>query len=177
MNERSDLLNNEAIKLSHSGLYTEAIACFKRAITIDKENYLLWFNLGLTFREAGLLKKALMAFEKARELPDGDKNEDVTEALAVTYFDTGDYDSALETCENGLEENSMNPQFWNTRGAIYFNQGNLTEAQESFEAAVIINPYFAEALYNLRDTYKELKNESGYQECINKINQLKTKLD
>ena len=177
MNERPDLLNNEAIKLSHSGMYNEAIACFKRAITIENDNYLLWFNMGLTFREAGMLTKAAQSFEKARKLPKGDENEDVTEALAVTYFDLGDYDNALEICDEGLEENAMNPQLWNTRGAVYFNQGNYMEAQESFEAAVIINPYYAEALYNLRDTYKELKNEAGYNECLDKINALKMKLE
>ena len=38
MIERSDTLNNQAIILASDGAYTEAIACFKRAIIIDKEN-------------------------------------------------------------------------------------------------------------------------------------------
>ena len=55
MLERSDTLNNQAILLASDGAYNEAIACFKRAIVIDKENYLLWFNLGVTYRDAGNL--------------------------------------------------------------------------------------------------------------------------
>ena len=177
MNERPDLLNDEAIKLSQSGFYTEAIACFKRAITIENDNYLLWFNMGLTFRDAGLLQKAVQSFEKARSLPNGDENQDVYEALAVTYFDLGDFENALNVCSQALELNPMNPQLWNTRGAVFFNEGNFCDAQDCFETAVIINPYYAEALYNLRDTYKELKNEAGYTECVTKISELKTKLD
>ncbi len=173
MNERPDLLNDEAIKLSRSGLYDEAIACFKRALLIEKENHLIWFNLGLTFRDAGMLEDAVDALEKARSIPESDGNEDLMEALAVTYFDLGNFDMALEVCNEGLEINESNAQLWNTAGAVFFNQGNFTDAQESFEAAVILNPYYPEALYNLRDTYRELKNQAGYEDCARRLSQLK----
>ena len=38
--------------------FKDAIACFKRALVIEKENYLLWYNLGITYRDAGDLRKA-----------------------------------------------------------------------------------------------------------------------
>ena len=65
MIERSDTLNNQAILLASDGAYNEAIACFKRAIVIDKENYLLWFNLGVTYRDAGKLQDAENSLETA----------------------------------------------------------------------------------------------------------------
>ena len=43
MTERADKLNNHAIILAADGEYTEAIACFKRAIIIQRDNYLLWY--------------------------------------------------------------------------------------------------------------------------------------
>ena len=58
MIESCEKLNNQAINLAASGDFEEAIACLKRAITIEKENYLLWFNLGITYRDAGDLQKA-----------------------------------------------------------------------------------------------------------------------
>ena len=36
MIERADTLNNQAIILASDGAYNEAIACFKRAIVLDK---------------------------------------------------------------------------------------------------------------------------------------------
>lgn len=175
MNERPEILNDEAIKLSQNGFYSEAIACFKRAIVLEKDNYLLWYNLGLTFRDAGFLPEASESLEKAKELLDKAEsiNEDVSEALAVTYFDLGKFEEAIEICDDGLKENPENPELWNTLGAVYFNQGNFKSAQDSFEAAVILNPYYPEALFNLRDTYKELKNQAGYEECKRRLGQIK----
>ena len=37
MQERADRLNNQAITFASDGAFTEAIACFKRAITLDQE--------------------------------------------------------------------------------------------------------------------------------------------
>ena len=81
MTERSDTLNNQAIILASDGAYNEAIACFKRAIVIDKENYLLWFNLGVTYRDAGNLLEAERALETAHNI--APENEEVAETYAT----------------------------------------------------------------------------------------------
>ena len=81
MLERSDSLNNQAILLASDGAYNEAIACFKRAIIIDKENYLLWFNLGVTYRDAGNLTEAENALETAYRM--APEKEDVAETFAT----------------------------------------------------------------------------------------------
>ena len=61
MKENVEELNNNAIHLAQKGNFDEAVACFKRALTLDKENYLLWFNLALTYRDAGYIDKAKKA--------------------------------------------------------------------------------------------------------------------
>ena len=65
MLENCEKLNNQAINLASKGNFEEAIACLKRAITIEKENYLLWYNLGITYRDAGDLYNAKVSVEKA----------------------------------------------------------------------------------------------------------------
>ena len=45
LNETAEKLNNQAIILASHGEYTEAIACFVHALTIENDNSLLWFNL------------------------------------------------------------------------------------------------------------------------------------
>ena len=65
MRESPENLNTQAIELAQQGNYPEAIACFKRALSLERYNHLLWFNLGITYRDAGDLQKARHALEKA----------------------------------------------------------------------------------------------------------------
>ena len=58
MTEDPSNLNTQAIELANRGSYVEAIACFKRAITMDRNNPLLWYNLGVTYRDANHLHHA-----------------------------------------------------------------------------------------------------------------------
>ena len=73
MQENSQNLNAQAVELASQGLYKEAIACFKRAVIIDKNNYLLWYNLGITYRDSGHPKDAKNALLQAYKLNDIDE--------------------------------------------------------------------------------------------------------
>ena len=68
MVEKAESLNTQAINFAANGEFKEAIACFKRALVVDKSNYLLWFNLGITYRDAGHLQSAKECLLKALEL-------------------------------------------------------------------------------------------------------------
>ena len=65
MVENAAQLNTQAIELASKGEYKEAIACFKKALSFERNNYLLWYNLGVTYRDAGDLLMAMEALEKA----------------------------------------------------------------------------------------------------------------
>ena len=80
---------------------------------------------------------------------------------------------AAEHCRFGLEQNPVNAHLWNTLGVIFFNQEEYPTAAESFERAVSINPYYYDALYNLRDTYSELGNKAGEAVCEERLSKLK----
>ncbi|MBQ9630303.1 MAG: tetratricopeptide repeat protein [Treponema sp.] len=171
LNETAEKLNNQAIMLASHGQYTEAIACFVRAITIEKDNSLLWFNLGVTYRDSGNLESARDALEKAYDINFVD--EEIVEALSLVCYSLGDFDSALMYCTEGLDFNPDNPHLWNTMGVVFFNQSKYDEASEAFEVAVSLNPYYYDALYNLKDTYHELGNKNGEAECQNRLREIK----
>ncbi len=171
MTEKAEHLNNQAIRLAADGAYTEAIACFARAITIDKDNSLLWYNLGLTYRDAGKLNDAKDALTKALQIAPDDA--DVIEELALILFSLKDFDTAIQICLAGLQMYPENSHLWNTRGVCFFNKGDFEEASEAFETAVFLNPYYYDALYNLRDTYTELGNQTGAAECAKKLSEIK----
>ncbi len=170
MTERSDVLNNQAIMLANDGDYTSAIECFKRAIIIERNNSLLWYNLGVTYKDFGDQKNAMDALKRAHQLaPD---NIDITETLATLYVGNHILGAATELCDEGLEINPFEPRLWNLLGVVLFNKEAYQHAAESFEHAVSMNPMYLDALYNLKDTYEALNNKFGVEECEKKIKEL-----
>ena len=113
MIETVERLNNQAIILAKDGSFKEAIACFARAITIEKDNSLLWYNLALTYRDAGQLKEAKDALFKAKDISPDD--QEILEELSLVLFNAKEYDSALKQCMEGLFTNPENFRLWNTR--------------------------------------------------------------
>ena len=170
MIERADTLNNQAILLASDGAYNEAIACFKRAIVIDKENYLLWFNLGVTYRDAGNLQDAENALETAYRI--APEKEDVAETFATICLMQKKLSKVQCICMESLDLNPLNPHLWNLLGVTEFQSENYEEASSYFEQAVSINPYYLDALYNLRDTYSVLNNKKGETACDARIKEI-----
>ena len=170
MKESTEVLNVQAIKLASKGEYKEAIACIKRALTMQNKNHFLWYNLGITYRDAGNLSQAKESLLTAHKLAPSD--EDTIETLAHICFLQSNYEEALSFCNAGLSVNDLNPRFWNNCGVIHFTRGEYEDACEAFEKAVTIDPYYYDALYNLRDTYEELGNTNGTLECVNRLRSL-----
>ncbi|HIW35624.1 MAG TPA: tetratricopeptide repeat protein [Candidatus Treponema faecavium] len=175
MDEKPEELNTQAITLAAHGEYPEAIACLKKAIILDKTNYLLWYNLGITYRDAGDTEHAQFALKQAYEL--NSEDEQVIETLANLYITAGETEQAMLYCMAGLEVNNLNAHMWNSTGVLLFSQGEYQDASEAFEQAVTLDPHYYDALYNLRDTYEQLGNAAGAQECQNKMNSLATEGD
>lgn len=172
MLETPENLNTQAIELASQGYYKEAVACLNRAITIDKKNYLLWYNLGITYRDMGKQRDAKKAFLQAYELNYID--EDLLESLSLISFSLNDLEDAFRFCYEGLDLNPTNHHCWNNLGVFNFSKKDYEEAATSFETALSIYPHFYDALYNLRDTYLELGNKEGAKECTRYMQNIKS---
>lgn len=170
MIERPDKLNNEAIILAAKGNYSDAIACFKRAIIIDKKNSLLWYNLGVTYRDDGKLNEAKNALKEAFSIEP--ENTDITEAYVTTLLNLNLIPEAAKATSFAMSRQGPNANLWNLYGVTLFRSEDYKNAAECFEKAVSINPYYLDALYNLRDCYQEIKNSAGAAECNKRIKEL-----
>ena len=171
MFESVEKLNNQAIEYASKGNFADAIACFKRALIVEQENYLLWFNLSLTYRESGNFVEAINACRHAHNLnPD---NSEIIETLAFLYYNVGENHLAMSYAFLGTENNKCSPTLWNMMGVIQFRNEDYESAAGAFETALTINPYFEEAIFNLRDTYEELGNIKGAKECDRRLKELK----
>ncbi len=171
MTESAEKLNNHALSLFQGGQIEESIACFKRALTLEPENHLIWFNFGITLRDIGEISQSRATLQRAHDLNEDD--EEILDALAIACMNDGDLDSALSLCAEGLSKNELNPRLWNTFGVLYFKKDALDLACESFEHAVTLNPYYYDALFNLRDTYDELGNTAGKERCAEQMRLIK----
>jgi len=63
---------------------------------------------------------------------------------------------AEECYRSALSRNEHDPKIWNNLGVLYFTEGSFEEARRCFEEAVGLFPHYYDALYNLRDTCREL---------------------
>lgn len=170
MREDSEILNTQAIDLASSGDYPEAIACLKRALIMDRDNYLLWFNLGVTYRNAGDLIKAKEALCCAYDI--NPEDEDVLDTLGLISFSLGENNESFNYYTEGLDVNPANIHILNNIGVLYFSRGEYEKAGASFERALTVFPHYYDALFNLRDTYEELGNEAGVQVCSERLRHL-----
>lgn len=98
--------------------------------------------------------EALEAFRNAFRI--SPQKEDVAEALAVHLMNMHMMDEAFKVVEDGLDYHPTSERLWNVMGVLQFNCDEYDLASDSFEMAVTIDPYYADALFNLRDTYTEL---------------------
>ncbi len=156
-------LNNQAVEYAMHGNFDDAIACLKRAVIVEKENFILWYNLALTYRDSGDYENAIYYCKQAFVLnPD---SMEVITTLTNLYFANGDLISARAYCTAGCMMDESNPEIWNLAGVIAFSERSYECAAVAFQHAVELNPFFYEALYNLRDTYETLGNERGVKEC------------
>jgi tetratricopeptide (TPR) repeat protein len=173
MEKEALLLNEQAIDLSNRGNYKEAIACFLSAIHIEKNNFLLWYNLGITYRDSGDLEAAKNALFQAHKLDSS--NEEVLETLSLVCYTAEDLGEAFYWARQALDINPRNANVWNNIGVYHFAENDFTAAAAAFERALSIYPHYYDALFNLKDAYLELGNRVGAKECEAKMRQISAK--
>ena len=71
--------------------FEEILAQFKRGIeeNLESDDYQAHYDLGVAFREMGLLDEAIAEFQKALRAPDGRLR--TSEALGLAFFEKGQF--------------------------------------------------------------------------------------
>jgi len=149
-------LNNSAVALTEANKPFEAISLFQEALTLDPENPMLWLNMGIAQQKTGEYAEAIDSFRKCLLIDD-----DLIEAwysLGLIYYEKNDFDLAEQCYLSALSRNSNDPKTWNNLGVLYFNRNSFEEARNCFEKSVSLFPHFHDALFNLRDTCRELRD-------------------
>jgi tetratricopeptide (TPR) repeat protein len=126
--------------------FQEILEQFKRGIdqNLDSEDHQSHYDLGVAFREMGLLDEAIGEFQKALRSPEGRLR--TTEALGMTFFEKGQHAvcesvlrRALESLD-GSDDAKIGLLYWLGRASEAL--GKEAEAVASYERAMVVDIRF-----------------------------------
>jgi tetratricopeptide (TPR) repeat protein len=126
--------------------FQEILEQFKRGIdqNLDSEDYEAHYDLGIAFKEMGLLDEAIAEFQKALRSPEGRLR--TSEALGICFYDKGQFAisetvlrRAVETADSG-DDAKIGLLYWLGRAAEA--QGKESDAITSYERALAVDIRF-----------------------------------
>jgi len=120
--------------------FRDILEQFKRGIeeNIDAEDFQAHYDLGIAYKEMGLLDEAIAQFQRALRSPDGRLK--ATEGLGVSFFEKGRHAIAEAVLTRAIE--SL-PEADDQKIALIYWLGRALEAQGRDEAAL---PWYERAL-------------------------------
>ena len=126
--------------------FKEILEQFKRGIeaNLDTDDYQAHYDLGVAFKEMGLLDEAIAEFQKALRAPEGRLR--TSEALGVAFFEKGQFPvaeavlrRAVEAVDDG-DEAKIGLIYWLGRASEA--QGKDADAIASYERAMAVDIRF-----------------------------------
>jgi tetratricopeptide (TPR) repeat protein len=126
--------------------FQEILEQFKRGIdqNIESDDYQAHYDLGVAFKEMGLLDEAIAEFQKALRSPDGRLR--TSEALGICFYDKSQYAisetvlrRAAETVDGG-DDAKIGLLYWLGRAAEA--QGKTADALGAYERALAVDIRF-----------------------------------
>jgi tetratricopeptide (TPR) repeat protein len=126
--------------------FHEILEQFKRGIdeNLESDDYQSHYDLGVAFKEMGLLDEAIAEFQKALRASEGRLR--TSEALGMAFFEKGQYavcESVLRRAVEGLDgsdEAKIGVLYWLGRASEAL--GKKTDAVASYERAVAVDIRF-----------------------------------
>jgi tetratricopeptide (TPR) repeat protein len=154
--ENAASLNSSGIALTEADRPHEAIPLFRRALDMEPGNPLLWLNLGIAQQRTGEYDAALDSFRRAAGIDDS--LADAWGSMGLILFERKDFGAAEECYRASIARDGGSAKVWNNLGALFFNQSRFEDARRCFEEALSRSPLLYDALFNMRDVCRELRD-------------------
>lgn len=146
--DQAPAFNSLGVAQFDRGRIADALAAFRRAVTLDPSYVDAHVNHGHALRATGRLDDAVVAYAAAVALrPD---YVEALNALAVVQTERGAYDSAVEALERAL---AIEPDYADAHanlGNIHLEHDRLDAAAACYRRALAARPDHAAAAANLR---------------------------
>jgi tetratricopeptide (TPR) repeat protein len=135
------------IALRNAGRYEESLHQFERALALDPNNPVVFFQIGKTHAALGRDSLAIAALTRSAVL--APLYEDAHEHLAFAYASLGRYAEALREFAAAVKINPTSSSLRLNLGVTYGNLGMKREAIEEFKLALRYDKANWKAMYNL----------------------------
>jgi tetratricopeptide (TPR) repeat protein len=139
--------------------FADMLKQFKRGLdeNLDDEDYQSHYDLGIAFKEMGLLDEAIAEFQKALRSPDARLR--TSEALGSSFFDKGQFavaEAILRRAVDGLsgqDDEKIGLLYW--LGRALEAGGRAEEAQPYYRRALAVDIHFMDLTERLRAIAKD----------------------
>jgi len=148
------------------GNLTAALRELKKAESLDPEDHITQYDIGLVYFYRERYDQAIPHFEKAIQLkPDF---APAINGLGNSYSAKGDWDKAIEAYQKIIEDVFYGtPHFALSNMALaYYQKGDYVRAEKNFLEALKLSPDFVNALAGLATTYMA---QGRYEEAAQKL--------
>jgi predicted O-linked N-acetylglucosamine transferase (SPINDLY family) len=144
-----------AIVLQQKGNHDEAAKLYRQLIKSGPDNFYALHFLGVIEATVGNIKQAKLLM--ARSLSIQPSNIQFIENYATVLYQAGDYGSALEVCQQGLQLNNANPLLLYVNAISLFNLSKFQESVTQFDKLLLIQPNHIAALNERGSVLAEMK--------------------
>jgi len=147
-------LINKGSTLHRLGRFEEALSTYDKVLKINYRLEKVHNNRGATLHAIGKLNEALQSYNHAIEL-----KHDYVEAWmnkGNLLYEMGKYGEAFEAFTQMTHMRPELPKGWYLRGLAAMKTGTITQAKSSFEAALRLDPDYAEAKQGLDEISKKI---------------------
>ncbi len=136
----------------------KAIEAYKKALTINPNNYNALYNLAVVYSDNNDIKNAISIASKAEFINPNDV--DIHTLLSTFYESQNEYKKAIIHLEKAAQITNNYIYFYNL-GVLYSKIENINKSIENYKKVLVLNPTNIETLVNLSTLYKnDDKNES-----------------
>jgi tetratricopeptide (TPR) repeat protein len=159
----STAVNIGSIK-SMRGQYVEAVALYKKALTMDPKDPLAHFGLGIVHGKMGQLDEAIREYRAALAITPDHTASWIN--LAAVLLELKKTDEAIATFTHAADLDSLSPVAPYNIGIIMEEQSKFSEAEMWYKRALKADPLHIDALAHLSVT---LLKEGKYGEALDAI--------
>jgi tetratricopeptide (TPR) repeat protein len=147
-----------------SGNSYGAMQFFDRAIEINPNFDLAWYDKGNVYAYMGNIQQALFCFDRAIEI---NPNFDMaSNDKGVILMSMGMVNDANMCFDRAIEINSYFPHPWYNKGILFANLGNLQASLQCYDNAIRVAPNFAQAYYNKSIVLQMLGRYPEANDCL-----------
>jgi tetratricopeptide (TPR) repeat protein len=161
--EQAYTVSESVGRIDTTALYNAAVSATQgKETTLAKQYYIqliqlnvqkpdVYASLSEMYKIEGDTAMALQTIAKGREVFPEDFNLLIAETNI--YLTTNEKEKAMKDLEMALQFDRTNPSIFFAVGTIYDQMGDIPKATDAYENAILINPDYFEANYNLGALY------------------------